>query len=50
MKTNSKVCSLYVVYVRGDRCSREDPHFDSRHVSISDPSPLDLFFRFGAGR
>lgn len=27
-----------------------ESHFDSRPVSISDPSPLDLFFRSGVGR
>lgn len=36
-----------VVYVWGDRCGREVPHFDSRLVSISDPrvgmTPLGLF-------
>lgn len=39
--------TLYVVYVWGDRCGREVPHFDSRPVSISDPrvgmTPLGLF-------
>lgn len=38
--------TLYVVYVWGDRCGREVPHFDSRPVSISDPrvvmTPLGL--------
>ena len=43
----SKSTTLYVVYVWGDRCGREVPHFDSRPVSISDPrvgmTPLGLF-------
>ncbi|CAA6669419.1 unnamed protein product [Spirodela intermedia] len=47
-RTNSLGLSLYVVYVWGDRCGREVLHFDSRHVSISDRSPLDLFFWSGA--
>lgn len=33
----SKSTTLYVVYVWGDRCGREVPHFDSCPVSISDP-------------
>ena len=33
----SKSTTLYVVYVWGDRCGREVPHFDSCTVSISDP-------------
>jgi hypothetical protein len=43
----SKSTTLYFVYVWGDRCGREVPHFDSRPVSISDPrvgmTPLGLF-------
>ena len=43
----SKSTTLYEVYVWGDRCGREVPHFDSRPVSISDPrvgiTPLGLF-------
>lgn len=33
----SNSTTLYVVYVWGDRCGGEVPHFDSRPVSISDP-------------
>jgi hypothetical protein len=32
----SKSTTLYVVYVWGDRCGREVPHFDSCPVSISE--------------
>lgn len=45
--SKTKNTTLYVVYVWGDRCGREVPHFDSRPVSISDPrvgmTPLGLF-------